>query len=298
MDAQKWIQKISTYSFVAFLAYITTDLSLVAFRDLLHPPTPMPPRPTPASTEKVLDPDFERLLSQKNIFNSDGKIPDAIGSTPADQINVDPEPVLSSLPLALVGTIVHANPNKSVGTINSKDKNEVQAYSVGDMIMDGTREIGRVESIERSKIVFRNQSTRFREYIELKDDGKITFNAFQPKVNGEVVQEAENSFSMSRKEVDKYTANLPDLLQQARAVPQFGADGQVECFRIADMMPGSIYERLGIKKGDCIRTVNGERVDSPQKAMEFYNALKGSNHIQLGVDRQGRQETLDFSITN
>lgn len=153
---------------------------------------------------------------------------------------------------------------------------------------------GEVLAIERGRVVFRNSMNRRKEYFELPQDGKLSIGYSNQKqaarVEGEVQVISETERTLKRDDVNRLTSNLPDLLQQARAVK----DG--DCYRVLDMMPGSIYERLGIRRGDCIRTVNGEAIDSPQKAMELYNALKNSSNISLGVERNGRPETLSFSI--
>ncbi|MES2855004.1 MAG: hypothetical protein V4692_04025, partial [Bdellovibrionota bacterium] len=102
-----------------------------------------------------------------------------------------------------------------------------------------------------------------------------------------------------RDDINRLTNNLPELLQQARAVPRMGPNGQIECFSLADIAQGSIYEQLGLKRGDCIESVNGEKIDSPGKAMEMYNALRsGSNSINIGVERGGQKQEMNYSITN
>ena len=84
--------------------------------------------------------------------------------------------------------------------------------------------------------------------------------------------------------------------QQARAVPNI-VNGQLECFKLVDIQKGSIYEKLGLRPGDCIGSVNGEKIDSPAKAMELYNALRGnSSEIKLGIDRGGHKEEMNYNI--
>ena len=77
-----------------------------------------------------------------------------------------------------------------------------------------------------------------------------------------------------------------------------GPNGQVECFSLADISPGSIYERLGLKRGDCIGSVNGQKIDSPGQAMDIYNKLRSGNEpISIDVDRNGRKENFNYQIT-
>ena len=62
------------------------------------------------------------------------------------------------------------------------------------------------------------------------------------------------------------------------------------------MQKGSIFEKLGLKRLDIIKEVNGEPIDSPAKAMELYNALKNTTRIDLGIERNGRLENFNYQI--
>ena len=73
-------------------------------------------------------------------------------------------------------------------------------------------------------------------------------------------------------------------------------NGKVDGFRILNLAPGSIYDKLGLKRNDVIKGVNGEPVDSPAKAVQLYNDLKTSSSISITIDRNGRPETLNYSI--
>ena len=72
--------------------------------------------------------------------------------------------------------------------------------------------------------------------------------------------------------------------------------GNIDGFRFTSIQPESIFEQLGFQVGDKIISVNGEPVSSPAQAMQMYNALKSSNSVAVGVERDGRQEEFNYSI--
>ena len=292
------IEKISIFAFLALIGLFVADLGLMFVRGGMYPQQPPPaqaplrPMPPPGGANLA-------SIKDRNIFNSDGKIPAALGekSGAGQAEEEDPEPVPSTLNLTLTGTIVHANPARSIATVNVKAKNEEIAVKAGEEIPDG---IATVLLIERQKIIFRNKTTNRREFIEMKDDSKISFGQATARAvqQGEVLKRSENEFELKRDDINRLTNNLPELLQQARAVPRMGPGGMIECFSLADISAGSIYERLGLKRGDCIKSVNGEKIDSPAKAMELYNALRSSaDTINLGVERNGKDDNFQYSIT-
>lgn len=275
------------------LGYAAADLTILSLRDKLLPGDPPTVRPPMTSTQQYTPKEKFQIITGRNIFSSDQKIPDALGGTP--QKRDDGEPVLTQLPLALVGTLVHANPTRSVATLNLKSKNDVIAIRVDGEIPEG---IGTVTKIERWKMVFRNSSNGRLEYVELKEEGGLTFNVTSTAVAPGITMTSETDRTVKREDLDKYLKDLPAILQQARAVPRIGANGNIECFNIADLQAGSVLEALGIRRGDCIETVNGERIDSPQKAMETFQKLRaGTDQINLGFERGGRKENSNFTIT-
>lgn len=285
------LDKVSIYLLTAFVGYMIADITILSSREKMMPERaatlPRPSRRPPP----VVDRNAYSGILAKNIFNSDGKIPPAMGAGEGPA-SPDAPPVPSQLPITLIGTIVHTNPARSVATINLRNKNEQRSFKVDDDI-EG---LAKITNIERSKVIIRNSNTQRLEFIEIKEESKINFGSTAPKTNGEVTELNEKEFALKRDDLNRLTSDLPALLQQARAIPNMGPDGVPNGFRIMDIAPGSIYERLGIKKNDVIKSVNGEKVDSPAKAMELYNALKSSSNIRIGVERNGRDEELGYSI--
>ncbi len=280
------------YFLLAFVGYATADLAILSFRDQMIPAKGPPParvkfRQTGAGSDLA----SYNIITQKNIFNSDGKIPDALGADSNSKAPADAPPVLSSLPLGLVGTLVHADPARSIATIALKNKNENQSFAIDDEI-EG---MAKIVHVDRNKVVFRNLAIGRLEFIEIKQDSKLNFGVSKPNVTGEVVHESETDMSITRTDVDRLTNNLSDILQQARAVPHFKG-GAIDGFTIVDLQKGSIFDKLGIKAGDVVKAANGEPIDSASKALQLYNDLKTAGSIRLDVERDGRGESLNYTI--
>lgn len=298
MKSKRPLETVSIYLLLAIVGFFAADLTILSFRDRILPSVPPPAKNQRIAAIRRPDRETYNVVLSRNIFNADQKIPDPIGGNAAQpERNADPIP--SSLPLQLVGTIVHANPYRSIATVNLRNKNEQVPVKVNGVIPDN---LATVTKIERNRVIFRNNMTQILEFIEMKENAKISFGASQPKpsrTNGDVLQRGEGEFELKRDTINRLTSNLGDLLQQATAVPRMGRDGQIECFNIANIQSGSIFEQFGIQKGDCIKSVNGERIDSPAKAMELYNALRGNaSNISLGIERGGRDENFNYTITN
>lgn len=67
-------------------------------------------------------------------------------------------------------------------------------------------------------------------------------------------------------------------------------------FKLMEIQAGSIYETLGLKKGDIIKSCNGKPANSVQDSMEMYNQLKTSKKINLEIIRDGKVQKIHYDI--
>lgn len=290
------------YIVFLFLGYFIADLTIIELRSNMIPDFAPPSirqnnsRQTPTSRGSLSS------ITSRNLFSADGQIPDTLASKQEKKQNgekqeEDQTPVPSSLPLNLVGTLVHSNPAKSIANIEVKSKSTVIAVRP-EMDID---KIATLVSVERGKAIIRNTNSGRLEYIEIKDLNKISFNAPKnqaPAKKQDVRAVGQNSFEVNRSDILKYTSDLSNVLQQAAMQPRRKANGEIDCFQFLSIQQNSIFTQLGFQKGDCLKAVGDEAIDSPNKAMEMYQKLKGSDSIKLKVERDGRDQIFDYNIRN
>jgi general secretion pathway protein C len=196
------------------------------------------------------------------------------------------------LPLELIGTIVHADPSRSVATILAKGQNKIDSYMAGKSI-EGMAE---VKEIQRKRVIFRNSRTQVLEYIEIPEDLKIALSTEKPFSAGNAEREEKTSFTFPRAELEGLLNDLPSLLQQARAIPEAGPDGQIRGFKIVEIQPGSIFDRIGVRLNDTVLSINGESITSPQKAMDMFREMRNASELKLVLDRGGSDKTINYTI--
>ena len=195
------------------------------------------------------------------------------------------DPVLSSLPFKLKGTIVHVNPHRSVATIKAGSNNKTSSYQQGDTI----EKQAEIKEIQRAKVIFFNQNNNRLEYIVIPEEQKslsISYAKNKPKTlkNSLVKRTGSNRFQVKRSDINEYLQKLPEILKQARVVPHR------EGYRFSAIDKGSVFEELGFEKGDIIKEVDGEPMapPNPEKALELFDSLKGSSEIKMLVQRKGK----------
>lgn len=284
------------YGFVIaiLLAYFSTDIGLLYLRDKMLPNASSQSKPKPLSFVTTLPHDHYNTIISRNIFNWSGVIPDAlvpVGEKPKEEV-----PVLSQLPLALIGTIVHSNPAKSIASIELKSKNQTLSFSMDRDIEN----IAKVVRVERGKVIFRNLNNGRLEFIEIKNLNKTNIGLASSSGSegpAEIKQVERNKFEIKKSELQKHLNNLPALLQDASTQPRKNpATGAIECFIITGMKEKSVYSQLGLQRGDCLKSVNGQPIDSPQRAMEMYQKLRNADSVSLTFERDGSDTTSNYSI--
>lgn len=284
-----------------FMGYCIADLVILNYRDLMLPTNPPPSPPKPAAYFELNPKSFYSSITSRNIFSSDGLIPDALRPAGSkDKPGEDAPPQPSMLPLTLKGTIVHSNAQKSIANIEVKSKNQTLAFVVGKEI-EG---LATLLKVERNKIFIRNLNNSMVEYIDMKTEGgKISFAASTKTPaaltpNKDIQQVAPNKFQIKRSDLTKYLSDTASILQQAAMVPVRGATGEIECYKFVGIQPGSVYTSLGFQVGDCLKAVNGEKITSPQSAIEMYQQMRNASEIKLQLTRDGRDQESTYNVTN
>jgi general secretion pathway protein C len=234
------------------------------------------------------------VIFARNLFNSRGIIPgDETQGGPQD---LGGPPIKSTLPFNLIGTLILNDELKSIATIEDKSATMVYPVRVDDEIPQKAR----IVKIEARKVIFVNSATGRREYIELPDEGgmptRVSFSNTRISAPSQGIEKVSaTQFNINGAEVDKTLSDLNNVLTQARAVPNF-ENGQPAGYKLFQIVPGSIYDKLGLQNGDVIAGLNDQAINDPGKAFEMLSELKTSSHLELQIKRDGRVSNFAYNI--
>ena len=101
---------------------------------------------------------------------------------------------------------------------------------------------------------------------------------------------------LDRREVNAGFENLATLMTKARVYPHVTADERTDGFVIRDIVPGSLFERIGLRNNDILRRINGVEVKDPETLFKMIIALKDETSISLDLVRGSRPETFAYEI--
>ena len=289
-----FIKKNNKLLISLFIAFVISDLLLIESYNFLIPAKELSPlNLKPQDLSKGVSVESYKIVWENNIFHR--------GSIPAELKTAykDKEPVLSSLPFTLKGTIIHANPRRSVATIQAGSNNKSLSYQEGDTI----EKQAEIKTIERAKVVFFNQNNSRLEYIIISEEqAKLNISYKEDSRKKPVISQGNslikrvgNTFEVKRSDLNNYLGRLPEILNQARVVPHT-QDGELKGFRFASIDKGSIFEDLGFAKGDIIKEVDGEVVTTPEQALELFERLKGGSGFKMLVEKEGKEVEWEYNV--
>jgi general secretion pathway protein C len=217
--------------------------------------------------------DYSSIL-ERGLFG-DGKAP---SSGPAAA-------VAETLNYKLIGTIE----GESFAGAVLEDPTGQAFYRIHQKLSDGCQ----IVKVMHNRITMRRADGTTAE-LQVADDTKIV-NVSKPAAGPGVRKLSEGKFAVDQREVAASTENMNQLLTQARAMPYI-EQGKTVGFRISEIVPGSLYEKIGLQNGDVIQKINSQDVDDPGKFFQLYQGLKEERSISIDLVRGGQRQSLSYEI--
>lgn len=100
---------------------------------------------------------------------------------------------------------------------------------------------------------------------------------------------------LAKQEVQTALGDMASFLRQVRIIP-FMDKGKPKGFKLLEIVPGSIVDRVGLKNGDVIERVNGRSIHTPQDAMHFFSMLQSGKGVTLKVKRKDRYKSIVIDL--
>jgi len=292
---QDSLWKLAFLVMISFFLAKTVNLFVAHYflpLDFSHVASPSS-RPSSGSDSAVPQPDIRKILS-RNIFDSEAQRRLVSRDLPRNQGGISP----STLPFELLGTIVFSKPEFSVALIKDRNGNRNAYYATGNMLQSAV-----IRSIERFRVILENGGRL--ESLELKAaESKI---ATAPRLfSAPAVSAGENSvafeeigpnrYAVPSSLIDETMSNFSQILTQSRMVPNLTPDNRTDGFRVFQIKPGSLFQKMGMLDQDVIKRVNGQDLDSFEKATGLFGTLRNEKTISIDIVRNGAKINYTYEI--
>jgi len=240
-------------------------------------------------------------IEARNILKA--KIADEVVETASANDGTPRE--LTPLNLKLQGIAI--GPGWAFATIYNGDSRKTLVLGVGGEVQEGSKIIS-IKPIQVT-IERENGSTEelFLEFQEVKKKKErkepVSRRASARKKPGSstdygkiVKKISDTEYLIDQEGFHNALENMNELLTQARLVPNFNQDRQVDGFRIMRVRGKSIFYELGLRNRDIIQRVNGIVLDDPAKGLEFFQMLKDQNKFTIDLKRNNESVSFNYEV--
>ena len=291
---QRWILPTNiglTIVIIALLAKISSDL--ITFRlAKVFPGTgkkvvAMSRQPAVADDLSSFAPILEKGLFGKSTQGSLSPVVAARSDSPKAA------PTVAEGDLILLGTALGSF-RETFALILKKSSNEERVFRLGDSVFD----MGSLAAVQKEGVAgaLVNQPSDFKAIASgLRSLGQPTAAAAPTAGGGMASQVGAGSYVIDQRALNAALDNIGQAMTDARLLPSV-KDGKVEGFRASEVKPNGIFGTIGIKNGDVLRAINDFPIDSPEKAIQSFAALKGMSRIKLDLVRDGQPTTFTYDI--
>jgi len=100
---------------------------------------------------------------------------------------------------------------------------------------------------------------------------------------------------ISRTLLTSYTKDL-DKIWKDIGLAQHKSNGKLNGFNVNFVRKGSDFEKLGLKRGDILKAINAEELNSLSTAINFFKEINNIDNLTLTVERNGKSEDLEYEI--
>jgi len=188
----------------------------------------------------------------------------------------------TSLKISLLGTVTGSEEN-ACAVIEETGRKTQGLYRVGDTIQNAV-----VKKILWGKVVLRVGDKDEILSMEVPESVKSSRpgHSIKPVYSGDTVTVARSDIQGSLKNINK-------LLTQARIRPHL-KDGKADGFVLSYIKANSFFTKLGLKRGDIIKSINGKQINTPEDAFSFYQALESGEPLSMELNRGGKPKTINY----
>jgi general secretion pathway protein C len=217
-----------------------------------------------------------------------------ITNAPAAAQTLAAVPITAPAELMLLGTVVGSF-RETFALVRHTTKQEERVFRLGDMVFDA----GRLVEVSRERAFIVINSKRVELLTPMTPPAAASPSQAAPgaahaAATG-VTSTGAGSYVIDQRALNSALDNPAQAMSDARLLPS-QKDGKVEGFRASEVKTGGVFAMIGIKNGDVLLRLNDFPMDSPDKALQSFIALKGQNRLKLDIIRDGQPQTFNYDI--
>ena len=248
--------------------------------------------PTP-----ILQANISKIL-ERNIFNTEGHFPE-IGQLKQAVLQCVGTPKKSSLPYKVMGILYGGSSRTSMAMLQNKNTENILILKYRDKLPED----GYISGIDQRKVWITDIGCP--EYLDIP---RVELPPSRIRKGGGSGSASERSYSedgferigtntrVTREWVDDILNNkLNSVLSDSYVAPNM-VNGRINGFIISQIEPMSVFDKIGLKDGDIITSINGISLNDPGRAIQTLNGLRNESKVTMQVIRNGKPTTFTVNV--
>lgn len=243
---------------------------------------------------------YYKDIEERNLFRTKDAEKQAEQQAPAPAVEDLKE---TELKLKLWGTVT-GDPDRAYAVIEESKQRKQDLYHIGDTVEGAV-----VKQILREKIIITFNGKD--ETLSMENPSKsVAKGPGQPSAappapalpfpfpgigSAEGTPGESRRITLERGQINEAINDVNNLMKQAKIRPHF-RDGQPDGLTLSRIQRDSIFTQLGLRSGDIITGVDGQKIQSVDDALKFYNSLKSASNVSIEIRRRGKTEQLEYNI--
>ncbi|HHB93900.1 MAG TPA: hypothetical protein ENK88_01960 [Campylobacterales bacterium] len=95
--------------------------------------------------------------------------------------------------------------------------------------------------------------------------------------------------------LSSYTKDI-DKVWKDIGIGEHKVNGVLDGFKVNFVKKGSDFEKLGLRRGDILKSVNGQELNSYNAAFSFYKEMNSIENLTLSIKRNNQDMELEYEI--
>ena len=111
---------------------------------------------------------------------------------------------------------------------------------------------------------------------------------------GEIVDAGDHKI-VDKSLLEHYAKNMDDIYKNI-GIAEIKKGNSLEGFKITFVKRGSPFAKLGVRRGDIIKSINGQEINSYNAAFNAYKNIGDAENITLVIQRGKEEMELEYEI--
>lgn len=148
----------------------------------------------------------------------------------------------------------------------------------------------------KNYVIFEKAAVEYKLEIKKTADEKVSYDITQ-KSGGitENIIVSDDSIKIKRDYLNSYVNDI-DKVWSNIAIKEIKKDKKIDGFEVFKVAKDSVFDKLGLKQGDIIKSINNNVLGSYADAFEVYNNINNTKYLNIEILRDNEIMELNYEI--